>query len=105
MTPIPPKLRKEMSEDPFYKQCCLAHLGGCAGRIEWHHSLIFRGRQVQEKFCILPACHEHHYRVSEFNEQFVHIALNRATDSELEAISKVVPYKLMQQHLNKEYGN
>lgn len=104
MTKIPPKLRAEMAEDKYYKKCCLAHLGGCSGRIEWHHSLIFAGRQLQEKYAIVPACHEHHYRVSEFNEQFIHVALNRATEGQLRAIGKATDYVAMRDRLNKKYG-
>ncbi len=104
MTPIPVKIREEMANDPFYKTCCLSHLGGCEGRIEWHHCLIYGGRQVQQKFAILPACHKHHAEVSKYNDQFIHVALNRATDSELQSITKAINYFFERDRLNKIYG-
>lgn len=59
MRPIPRKLRDDMASDMFYKTCCMP-MTDCNGRIEWHHNLIFRGRQVNEKFAILPLCQKHH---------------------------------------------
>jgi len=41
MMPIPSKLRKELSEDPYYSVC--ARLGSdCQGRITWEHSYIYK---------------------------------------------------------------
>lgn len=94
-----------MANDPYYKKCCLAYMGTCLGRIEWHHSLIYGGRQIQKKFAILPACHFHHASVAHYNEDFVRVALNRATDQELEDISKVINYKRERERLNNIHGN
>lgn len=60
MNHIPKALNEELNADPFYLKCCLRFLGGCSGRIERHHNLIYAGRQYQAKFAILPACHDHH---------------------------------------------
>jgi len=58
MRPIPQKLRKQLSEDPFMEACCYP---GCACKeVEWHHSVIYARKQVNEKWAILPLCHEHH---------------------------------------------
>jgi len=81
MRPIPPKLKEEMATDPFYEKCCIG--GDCAGRIEWHHALIYAGRQINEKWAILPACHKHHAEVSKYDREFKRIAVSRATDEEL----------------------
>lgn len=111
MSKIPAKLLKEILADPYYKVCARKPDGGCAGRITFEHAIIYAGRQLQEKWAIIPLCTFHH-AVNEHQDggnlvkdKNVWIALNRATDSELEAISKVVPYKFMRQRLNKEYGN
>lgn len=104
MRPIPTKLREEMSNDPFYMKCCLAHLGGCQGRIEWHHSIIYAGRQLNEKWAILPACQYHHRSVAHFNFKFIQIALNRATDEELLSISKAENYIDLRKRLNENNG-
>ena len=87
MNSIPPKLRKEMSEDPFYKKCCLKD-EYCRGRIEWHHALTFKGSQIQRKFAIVPSCQFHHERVAIFKKKFWLIALNRATQEELKEFEK-----------------
>ena len=57
--PIPAKLRKELSEDPYYSECCLLD-SECWGRVEWHHGLIYAGKRQTAKFCLLPVCHNHH---------------------------------------------
>ncbi len=110
MSKIPPKLLADILADPYYKKCCRAEDGGCDGRITFEHAIIFAGRQVQKKWCILPLCTYHH-AVNEHQDggnlikaKNVWIALNRATDQELEEVSKVVPYKFMRQRLNETYG-
>lgn len=90
-----------MAADPYYKKCCLAYTGTCLGRIEWHHSLIYGGRQIQKKFAILPACQFHHVNVSHYNDDFVRVALNRATDEELRSITKAIDYFELRERLNK----
>jgi hypothetical protein len=56
MRPIPKKLRKEMEEDPFMQKCCLA------GKTnpQWHHAIIFKGRQLNERWAIVPASEDVH---------------------------------------------
>lgn len=56
MTPIPLPLRREMAADDWYKKCCLCN----ELHVQWHHNLIWGGRQTQAKFCILPVCERHH---------------------------------------------
>ena len=62
MRAIPPTLREELVNDPFMKKCVLAYTGMCEGGIQWHHNLIYAGRQQNYKFCILPVCHGHHLK-------------------------------------------
>lgn len=106
MNHIPTALNNDLNEDPFYKKCCLWFLGGCGGRIERHHNLIYAGRQVQAKFCILPACHDHHdmARKTEIKERFDWVMLNRATFSEILSISKAINYKEVKDRLNLKFG-
>lgn len=87
MRKIPPALREEMSNDPFYKKCCL----GGDGKIEWHHNLIYAGRQVNEKWCILPLSEGLH-RIADrkdIKEQLDTIMINRATPEDLAKYPKV----------------
>lgn len=108
MNHIPKSLNDDLNTDRFYKKCCLASDGMCEGRVERHHALIFAGKQLQKKFCILPACREYHHRFAnrkDIKERFDHVLLNRATDQELAEISKAVDYKQELWRLNKIYGN
>ncbi len=109
MRKIPPALREEMAADPYYKKCARHIDGGCAGRVTWEHSVIFAGRQLNEKWAIIPMCERHHgvgtYQDGGIldKQRNLHIALNRATDEELEAISKATDYKALRDRLNIEY--
>jgi hypothetical protein len=102
MRPIPKAMREEMALDPYMKRCCLAYLGGCDGRIEWHHVFIYGGKQLNEKWAIVPACHDHHMKAEPLRPHFETVALNRATEDELKAISKAVDYIAKRNRLN--YG-
>jgi hypothetical protein len=64
--PIPPKMRKEMSEDPFYSKCCIKH-PECSGRIQFHHHFRYAGKRQKEKFGILPVCEWIHEREKNYD--------------------------------------
>lgn len=113
MNNIPRKLRAEMAADPYYKRCARADLledhicqpDPLTGKlIEWEHSLIFGGPQIQEKFAIIPICWWAHSGPGLVKEINVWIALRRATADEIAAISKVVNYKRELDRLERKYG-
>lgn len=106
MNHIPKSLNEDLNLDPFYWKCCLRFLGGCEGRIERHHALIYAGKQYQAKFCILPSCNAHHEiaRRSDIKELFDWILLNRASDEEIAKISEKIDYVAQRDRLNKKYG-
>lgn len=95
MNKIPPKLRDQLSRDPFYRKCTRSIDGGCSGRITWEHAFTYAGKQIQAKWCIIPLCEKHH-GVEHYNGSDslldkginMSIALNRATDEELSFYSK-----------------
>lgn len=60
MRPIPKQLRDEISTDPYYKQCLRQKEGNCSGRITWEHCWIYAGKQINEKWAIIPLCWYHH---------------------------------------------
>ena len=105
MRKIPESLREEMSKDIFYKKCCVAD-EFCLGRIEFHHNLIYAGRQVNEKWCILPVCKYHHDREKDkyIGELLDHVMLNRATDDDLRHFSKAFDYLELKNKLNEKYN-
>lgn len=99
-----------MDADPYYERCSMEFRGDCDGRITWEHAIIFASKQLNEKWAIIPVCAYHH-GVDEFQdrgdvkkEMHVWIALNRATDDELIAISKAIDYLKLRERLNKIYG-
>lgn len=114
MRKIPPKLRENMQNDPFYKVCSLrgseAHFGACGGCVTWEHAIIYAGRQLNEKWAIIPLCEKHHgvnnYQdVTAVNkEASLWVALNRASDLELRMVSKAINYQKEKERLNKKYG-
>jgi len=103
MTKIPKKLREEMSVDPWYSRCCRC---GDPRNVQWHHVFIFKGRQVQGRWAIVPACEDCHTKVKEdrnVKEFFEWIALGRGTESELKEISKVINYFRIKMLLDKKF--
>lgn len=109
MRPIPLKLREEMGNDPYYKICARSN-DGCDGRITFEHAVIFAGRQLNEKWSILPLC-EFHHAVNKhqdngsLNKEInLWICLNRASEQELSQVSKAINYKGLRDRLNKVYG-
>lgn len=85
MRQIPQSLKDELAADPYYQKCCLDYTGMCEGRIEWHHALLYGGRQQNRKFCILPLCHGHHLRAEnrEIKAKLEAIMVSRATAEDL----------------------
>lgn len=107
-------LRAELEQDPEYTRCALKDisdiLGQCGGRVTREHALIYAGKKIQERWAIIPLCARHH-AVDQYQDagtmvkqRNIWVALNRATDSELAAISKVTDYRWERERLNKEYG-
>ena len=89
--------------------CARASDGGCAGRITWEHTLTYAGKQIDEVWAIIKLCEYHHdVNTQQGNgdldkEKNVWIALNRATDEELEKYSKAINYIRERDRLNKIY--
>jgi hypothetical protein len=81
------------------------HTARCEGKIELHHNLIFAGRQVNAKFCILPLCKRCHDNITLFKEKCDWIMLNRATPEEIILYSKACNYQHRLEILNQKYGS
>lgn len=113
MNNVPKKLRdKWRMEDMLgmHRECMRADEGNCQGRLTKEHALIYAGKQLQKEFAILDIC-EFHHGVNNFQdkgdlnkEKHVWIALNRASDEELIAISKNISYINLRERLNAKYG-
>ena len=101
MRPIPDKLKQEIVADKFYKKCCLC---GCR-QVQWHHNLIFAGRQVNEKECILPVCEVCHNKARnmEVREQLDLIMLTRMSPEQMKKYSKAVDLFQRYKYLTNKY--
>lgn len=107
MQVIPVKLREELAEDPYYQRC-VRHSKDCRGRITWEHAFIYAGKQIQEKWAIIPLC-EYHHSVCRFqdagnlNKEINHyIALSRATPEDLAKYPKK-DWEQLKKYLHGKY--
>lgn len=64
---IPTPLLQTILKDPFYKVCVRAKEKTCKGRVTFEHAWIYAGKQIQEKWAIIPVCAYHH-GVNEFQD-------------------------------------
>lgn len=57
MRPIPDKLRKKLSNMPHMEKCawCVAK-----SNLEWHHAILYSGRQLNEWYAIIALCRQCH---------------------------------------------
>lgn len=80
---IPLKMRAELAEDKFMKECSLQGIKIlCEGELQWHHALIYSGKRQNEKGAILPLCRGHHEKESQFRHLLNQIMYTRMTDEE-----------------------
>lgn len=113
MNNVPEKLKNEWKEKEVLgikRMCMRADEGNCQGRLTKEHAITFAGRQVQEEWAILDIC-EFHHDVGAFQgtgdlnkEKHVCIALNRATEDRLVALSKAEDKIRIRNWLNNKYG-
>lgn len=91
MSPIPPKIRTELSRDTWYDMCIHQRYRGRigSGNLQWEHAYLYRGKQIQEKWAIVPCRKSFNMdatgSVKRFNQ---YIALLRATNEELDKYQK-----------------
>jgi hypothetical protein len=87
MRPIPLKLRKEISNDPFYKRCCITG----SINVSLEHCWTYSGRQINELWAIVPLDRELNtsHPPKEVKEKCKLISLQRATPEDLAKYSKV----------------
>lgn len=87
MRPIPEKLRNELANDKFYKVCA-RYDNDCSGRITWEHAFLYAGRQVNERWAIIPLCWYHHLGEGLNKKINRKIALSRASKEDLKKYPK-----------------
>jgi len=108
MRPIPKELRKEIAQDPFMKTCIYHDLGKqneCKGRIEWEHAFIYAGRQINEKWAIVPVCYYHHRGGGLDKEYNQYRAIIRADIDEVQKKYPKVDWVQLKKYLTNKYQN
>lgn len=62
MRPISQKTRQILDNDPRMKRCALARKipHTCSQKLDWHHALIYAGRQSDIPNTIIAICSEIH---------------------------------------------
>jgi len=103
MRAIPQKLRREMALDHYYLTCARADTGECSGRITWEHAFIFAGKQINEKWAIIPLCHYHHLGAGLEKEINQLISLRRASAEDLAKYPRV-DWGQKLKYLEKQYA-
>lgn len=91
MRRIPKKLRDELNKDPFMKRCVIARLGikhPCTISPQFHHVWTYAGKQINEKFAILPVCPHVHRHEVDYRNTLEFISLGRASREELDRYPK-----------------
>lgn len=83
MSPIPPTVKAEILADPYYKQCARASEMECDGRVTWEHAWIYAGKQIQERWAIVPLCVYHHLGAGLEKHLNQYLSLQRATPEDL----------------------
>ena len=97
-----------LENDPRMKKCALAPYipHNCSPKIEWHHNLIYGGKQSNIPETILGICSEIH-RIADrkdIKERLDWIMLNQMTMRQFESLNKA-PLRHKRALLNKKYGN
>src|SRR3990167_1326227 len=82
MRPLPTKLRQQLANDPYYSKCARFD-EECSGRITWELAFTYAGRQINEKWSIIPLCEYHHLGGGLDKNYNRYLALKRATPEEL----------------------
>lgn len=111
MRPIPNKMKQEMLQSDEYKYCMrnmVFHDHICQGRITLEHAFIYAGKQINEKWAIIPICAWAHDvdewqgagNLDKHKNEF--IALSRATSEDLKKYPKCDWQKKIN-FLNKKY--
>lgn len=87
MRPIPKKLRDEIAADDFMKKCVWT---GETRDITWEHCWIYAGKQINEKWAIVPLVRRLNTSdmPHEVKEYCRWISLIRATPKDLEKYPK-----------------
>lgn len=106
---IPTPLLKEILADKFYKVCVRSKEKSCKGRVTFEHAWIYAGKQIQEKWAIIPLC-EYHHDVCSWQDRGAlekdlnrYESLRRATEADFKKYPKK-DWNQIWKYLKQKYG-
>lgn len=102
MNKMPKALRAALALQPRMRRCA-RHGPDCFGRITWEHAIYYAGRQVQRAWAIVPLCWFHHLGAGLAKEVNRHLALQRATESDLSEFPRE-DFRQQKKYLESIYG-
>jgi len=105
---MPKELIEQLKADNFYVKSALSG----HRPVQWHHVFTFAGKSIQEPWNIVPLTKDEHDAVTphkpnydrEADEHVRWIALNRASNLQLNSYSKVEDLIAIKWRLNLKYG-
>ena len=65
MRKIPEKIKLQLMKDKFMWNCCLCGISKAERKIDWHHNLIYAGKQSNDPHSILPLCRKCHAKADD----------------------------------------
>ena len=87
MRAIPPKMRKEIADDPYMERCIVT---GDTLNVSWEHCWTYAGKQINEPWAIVPLRRDLNVNMEGKVKDFCRLAsLNRATPEDLAKYPKV----------------
>lgn len=101
MRPIPTKLKEEIAKDPFMSKCVWT---GDTKNISWEHCWVYAGKQINEKWAIVPLrkdlnTNDMEQRIKDYCRW---ISLMRATPKDLAKYPKT-NWKQIKSYLDKKF--
>lgn len=105
MRKISSKTKQILLSGNKMNRCCLEGTD-CQGKIEWHHNLIYAGKQSDISETILPLCHFHHRYAdqTDIKEELDWIMLNQMSDEQITSISKGQDYFQRKKYVTEKFG-
>ncbi len=113
MRPIPKNLLDDILKDDYYKRCCLTHADNKDVKIDFHHAWQYAGRQINEKWAIMPIWWKKHsplgdkdsvHNCRETKEYIQYLSLLRADIKDLIKRMPRFDWQKEFNYLNKKYG-
>ena len=106
MRKISSATREQLENEPRMKVCALkGYDHSCSQKIDYHHNLIYGGKQSDIPETIIAICSEAHKIADrkDVKERLEWIMLNQMSAEQIQSVSKAVDYAYKKEQLNRKY--